>query len=86
MAAWRYEISLLVLKRNFVSLSGHVISSIYGLLRQEPISFKDYLVDTCPSLCDCSESCTWIFLLLCIDTERKQYIPHLSIHNWKCLT
>ena len=35
MAAWRYEISLLVLKkreiskRNFVSPRGHVISSIY---------------------------------------------------------
>ena len=31
MAAWRYEISLLVqhLKRNFLSPRGHVISSIY---------------------------------------------------------
>ena len=29
MAAWRYEISLQHLKRNFVSPSGHVISSIY---------------------------------------------------------
>ena len=24
------------------------------------------------------------FSLLCKDTERKQYIPHSSIHNWKC--
>ena len=48
MAAWRYEIFLLVLKkyftrffqhekRNFVSPSGHVISSIYqSLVTVEP--------------------------------------------------
>ena len=33
---------------------------------------------------DFSESYTWIFPLLCKETERKQYIPHSSIHNWKC--
>ena len=33
---------------------------------------------------DFSESYTWIFLLLCKDMERKQYIPHSSIHDWKC--
>ena len=30
---------------------------------------------------DFSESYTWIFSLLCKDTERKQYIPLSSIHN-----
>ena len=55
------------------------VISLYGLLRQELISFEDYLVDTCPSLCDFSESCTWIFSLLCKDTERKTI--HTSFIN-----
>ena len=46
MAAWRYEISLLVLKniyqhskRNFVSPCGHVISSIYYMDIDEILGF-----------------------------------------------
>ena len=51
MAAWRYEISLLVLKtvqhleRNFVSPRGHVISSIY-IESECSLSLYPYLV--CP--------------------------------------
>ena len=33
---------------------------------------------------DFSESYTCIFSFLCKDGERKQYIPHSSIHNCKC--
>ena len=68
MAAWRYEISLLVLKkyftrsrseiffqhekRNFVSPSGHVISSLYKL-NSKIIGCVDIILTMCSVHCLC---------------------------------
>ena len=46
MTAWRYEISLLVLKkyskRNFLSPRGHVISSIYAYSTNNYTAYNTY--------------------------------------------
>ena len=57
------------------------VISLYGLLWHDVISFKDCLLDTCRSLCDFSESCTWIFFRFYVKTrkENNTYLIHQFI-------
>ena len=75
MVAWRYEISLLVSRRNFVSPRGHVISSMYCIdcmVNSKIKDLREYTINGILTdffkLCEC----TLVSSLHVLSTKKKK--------------
>ena len=89
MVAWRYEISLLVSRRNFVSPRGHVISSMYCIdcmVNSKIEDLREYTINGILTdffkLCEC----TLVSSLHVLSTKKKQDGGGLKpVTFWSCI-